>query len=510
MGNEKVFLLPKLTKEVVSNITGFQLCAYLVALEGWRRGLKLKWYKDETEQFNLYKIESSTHGKFFSLSTDKKKHYFFRSRGDKVLNKTANVCQDKEKTKEILTNEGVPVPQGKVYRISEVEDIIKYTDEIGFPLIIKPLKGSMGKGVHTNINNKNQLRGILDNLASEYNYSKYIIEKHYHGNEYRVYVVGDNVVGATNRIPANVVGDGENSIMNLIKKKNKERKKNPYLASKPIKVDYEVTNLLKEIGYDINSIPKKDEKVYLREISNLSAGGEPIDATDELTAEVKQIAVNALKSLRSIPHAGVDIIVDAISKKNGVVLEINATAEIGFHLFPLEGSARDIPAAIIDYYFPETINDQRSNFYFDYKSILEPLKTWSTDSVEVSASPIGLIYGKKIIVSGKVQKVGYMTWIRVQALRRKMSGYAKGFQNGDIEVVILSENLESLEKFESTCYKGSNRSKVEHVVTKELQMDRPFKLGFEIKTNPKDKKKNTQVGKQKKVNLFEKIVRFIK
>lgn len=93
-----------------------------------------------------------------------------------------------------------------------------------------------------------------------------------------------------------------------------------------------------------------------------------------MTDEVKQIAVDALKALPSLPHAGLDIIVNPEDNRKGVVLEINGTAEIGFHLFPLEGKAKDVPGAIMDYYFPETIGKEKSNFYFDYLCMLEPLK----------------------------------------------------------------------------------------------------------------------------------------
>ena len=49
MKKDEVQLFPHLNHDVVKDISGFKLCSYLVALEGWRRGLELKWYKDETE-----------------------------------------------------------------------------------------------------------------------------------------------------------------------------------------------------------------------------------------------------------------------------------------------------------------------------------------------------------------------------------------------------------------------------------------------------------------------------
>ncbi len=52
-----------------------------------------------------------------------------------------------------------------------------------------------------------------------------MIEKYYTGQEYRVYVVGGKVIGAINRLPANITGDGVNTIEGLIKIKKQNKKK---------------------------------------------------------------------------------------------------------------------------------------------------------------------------------------------------------------------------------------------------------------------------------------------
>lgn len=482
MANNQDKLFDHLTHEVVSDIHGFKLCSYLVALEGWRRGLTLKFYKDETDLCKLDRLNSSTHGKFFSLSSDKKTHYFFRSRGDLVVNKAVRICQNKEKTKALLKKGNVPVPLGEEFDIHKQEDIINYAESIGYPVVLKPLNGSMGKGVYMDINNKEQLADAIENARTTYRFTDYLLEKYYPGKEYRVYVVGDKVIGATNRIPANIIGDGIHTVQALIEEKNEERKKNPYLAPKPIKMDYEVEKCLEKAGYNLDSIPKKGERVFLREKSNLSAGGDPIEATDELTEEVQQIAVNALKALPSIPHAGVDIIVNPDNSKEAVVLEINATAEIGFHSFPLKGEARDVPGAIIDYYFPETVGKEKSNLYFDYNSLLEPLKTWAADEITVPKPPLGQIYGKKYIVTGKVHKVGYMTRIKRQALRRNLVGYAKKLSKNKVEVFVLSNKKSKVDDFADICRKGSRRSKVESMEEQHVDMTdyAPLKIGFEL------------------------------
>lgn len=269
----------------------------------------------------------------------------------------------------------------------------------------------------------------------------------------------------------------------MIDLKNEKRQENPYLNPKPIKVDYEVKLALKNNQLTLKSVLEKGKVLHLRDVSNLSAGGDPVEATDELTEEVKQIAVDALKALPSIPHAGVDIIVDPVDNRKGVVLEANATAEIGFHVFPWEGKARDVPGAIIDHYFPETIGREKSVAFFDYHSVIEPLKTWSADEVTISPVPEAKIYGKQYNVSGKVQKVGYMNTIRRQALKNDLHGYSLKRGENEVEVIVMGPDKKKLDDFIDTCYKGSKKSKVEYVKEKDVEVEHtPYKLGFEVFT----------------------------
>lgn len=482
---------PHLSKDVIKNINKFQLDSFLIAYEGWRRGLTLKWYQDESNECKLSRLNSSTSGKFFSLTSPEKTHYFFRSRGDKVQNKTVRLCQNKENTKTILQEGNIPVPQGEQFNISEENEILKFAEKIGYPLVIKPVSGSMGRGVFINLTNETELMDILTHYKNNLPYKKIIVEKHYQGKEYRIYVVGDKAVSVINRIPANITGDGINTIKELISLKNKQRKQNPYLAAKPIKIDYEINQMLTKQNLNENSILEKNKKIFLRELSNLSTGGEPIDETNEITPEVKQIAIDALKAMPSIPHAGVDVIISPENDKKAVVLEINATAEIAFHLFPLNNKPVDLPARIIDYYFPETINNHKTKFYFDYKSILEPLKTSSTKLVEVTPAPIGKLYRKIYTVEGKLSNVGYLSWIRRQALTKNLHGSIKKINKNKIKIDVIGTDKNMIEEFFNICEKGSKKSRVENVssVDKKINQNEVFKLGFKIKKKKKKNKK---------------------
>src|SRR5690625_4080602 len=240
MSDQSVKPLPNLTKTVGSGKKGFMLDAYLVSLEGFRRGLTLTWYRAESKSCKLDRLNSSTNGKFIRLRDNQKKDYFLRSRGDLIANKTVRLVQNKEETKMVLLKKGVPVPRGKNFHIKEADKEIQLiSEQIGFPQVIKPRNGSMGKAVYTNLNNFNEVKVALEDLRGKYRFQEYIIEKYHPGKEYRIYVVGDKVVAATNRIPANVIGDGKRSIKDLIVLKNKERdRKSTRLNSSHVAISY--------------------------------------------------------------------------------------------------------------------------------------------------------------------------------------------------------------------------------------------------------------------------------
>src|SRR5699024_3358916 len=105
----------------------------------------------------------------------------------------------------------------------------------------------------------------------------------------------------------------------------------------------------------------------------------------------------------------------------------------------------------------------------------------SADELKVIKTPKNKIYTKKFLVSGKVIRVGYMNYIKRQALRRGLSGYSRR-KGIDIEVVIIGDSTDELNKFIEVCYKGSKKSAVENVKESSLQLiEPPYKLGYEIR-----------------------------
>lgn len=467
-----------LTEQIVRGIRGFNLDAYLVALEGWRRGLTLKWYHDAADVTNMKIIGFNPLGKTFSLTSNDKIHFFYRSRGDKIANEAVEIGANKQRTKELLIKAGISVPKGERFdEHTSVEEICERALELGFPLVVKPTFGSLGKGVTTNINTETELRESIKHVR-DLGYGDLIVERHVSGEDLRIYVVGDQAIGVTKRMPANIVGDGNSAISKLIESKNITREANPYLATRPIKIDDGLIGFLQQHNYSLESVPEKGQRVYLRGAANISAGGDPIDVTDGISSEIKDLAIKAIKAIPGLYHAGVDVI---INETHAGVIEINPTADISMHVFPLEGTPRNIPEAIIDHYFPETegMAADRTRVYFDYRKIRNLLERGLTKEIELTDAPSGKLYAKRYVISGKVQKVGYRKWIRRQALKHHLHGYTRNLKNGKVVVVVGSEDQEAVNNFKKICYQGPRRAKVEDV--KEYLWETQIKAGFEIR-----------------------------
>lgn len=481
MMNESTY--PKwLAKQMIRGARGFNLDTYVMALEGWRRGLSLTWYFNPAEVTDLKIIGFYPLGKTFSLRSEKtnKIHYFYRSRGDKVANEAVDIVHNKHLAKSYFEKADIPTPKGIVFHKSlEHSEIIQKISELQYPLVVKPVFGSLGKGVVTNIKIESELlEGIEFIKESHDDYDDIIVEEYYEGNEYRVYVVGDEVVAATKRIPAHVVGDGLHTITELIDKKNEQRKINPYLSKKLINVDDSLRSYVTKQNLSLEHIPKDGEMIRLKGQCNISAGGDPIDVTNDLSDEIKQTAIKAVKAIPGLSHAGVDVIV---SQNEAVIIEVNATADISMHLFPLKGEARNVPEYIMDYYFPDTkgISKDRTRVYFDYSNINYVLRNKFAQELTLTNAPSGKLHTARYIVSGKVQKVGYRAWVKRQAISKGLHGYTRNLKNGKVVVVVGSHDKNEVENFKKVCSIGPSRAEVETI--RKLDWNAPIKLGFEIR-----------------------------
>lgn len=265
-----------------------------------------------------------------------------------------DISCDKELTREVLRCANIPVTLGDV--AEDILEVLSVSKKIGYPVVVKPINGCKGKGVSVDINRESEVIAAY-NEACRIN-PKVLVEKYIEGNDYRILVVNDMVVAVTLRVPPYVIGDSNNTVMDLIEIEN-ENTERGYDHEKPltkIVVDDIMINYLKRKGISLAYIPENGEKVMLRFNANLSTGGIAKDCTDIIHPDNIEIAVQAANAV-GLDIAGIDVCSKDISKSirenGGAVLEVNAAPGIRMHMYPSYGKARNVAENIIDYLFSD-------------------------------------------------------------------------------------------------------------------------------------------------------------
>ena len=264
---------------------------------------------------------------------------------------------DKEGTKIILGNAGVPVPRGTVIEyLDEMKQAI--ADVGGFPIVVKPLDGNHGRGITINVNSWQEAEDAYDLASRASKTRSVIIEQYYQGNDHRVLVINNKVVAVAERVPAHVVGDGKSTVKQLIETTNLDPRRGNGHDNVLTKIVVDTTSLavLDKQGYSLDSILPDREIAYLRATANLSTGGIAIDRTDEIHPENVWLAQRVAKIV-GLDIAGIDIVTSDIRRPlretQGVIVEVNAAPGFRMHAAPSYGLPRNVGASVLEMLFPE-------------------------------------------------------------------------------------------------------------------------------------------------------------
>ncbi len=293
---------------------------------------------------------------FIKVSDGKKVEYIKQATKTSLDNyATVLIMENKYITNKILLENNIRVPKGikisnKDYNLEEL-----YKECNAKKIVVKPINTNFGLGI-TILENYgiNKLEDAI-NFALEYDNS-ILIEEFINGKEYRFFVVGNEVVGILHRVPANVTGDGNKSIKELVNIKNMDdlRGENYMKPLQKINLGKIEEDYLRNQGYNFNSILEKNKTVYLRENSNISTGGDSIDFTDDIHESYKKIALAAAKVVNA-KITGIDMMITNIDEyaddSNYGIIEMNFNPAIHIHHYPYQGKGRNLAAKVLDLLF---------------------------------------------------------------------------------------------------------------------------------------------------------------
>lgn len=266
-----------------------------------------------------------------------------------------SISTDKDLTKALLREVGVPIPEGRP--ATDRDDAWRAACELGLPVVVKPRNADYQYGVGLNLRTRAAIEAAYD--AARRHRDEVIVERFVPGAQFRVTVVGDRVVAAIRRVSPQVVGDGVQTITQLIAEANRldpRRGADDAAQLDLIRPDDDTPQFLAEQGLTLDAIPPAGQVVVLSRLAHSVAGGEVRDVTDDMHPEVKAQCVRAAQVL-GIDLAGLDLIVEDIGRpleeQGGVVLEVNAGPCIALHFTPFCDRPRPICEAILDLLFPD-------------------------------------------------------------------------------------------------------------------------------------------------------------
>ena len=227
-----------------------------------------------------------------------------------------NIAGDKFATYEVLKSNNIPTIEHRMIFspktrsryfenkfLDEAKELLKQN---GNKLVIKANDSCKGKDVHICLN-EDEIEKTVKKLFEENNDTLSACPYIDISYEYRaIYLCGEILYIYKKKKPY-VVGNGKNTIKELINAKFKQEDKIDLCRS-----------------LDLYEIPEPGKEVTISWKHNLSSGAEPIviDESDEYIKQVRDIALKAGKAL-NIKFASVDVVV---TEKNEVlVMEINGS-----------------------------------------------------------------------------------------------------------------------------------------------------------------------------------------
>ncbi|TWX72621.1 cyanophycin synthetase [Colwellia sp. C1TZA3] len=265
---------------------------------------------------------------------------------------------DKEDTHNLLNDLGLPVPQQRM-AYSDTQ-AVKMAKRIGFPVVLKPLNANHGRGVSIDLTTDEQVITAFA-FAREHGTSRAVlVESFLTGLDHRMLVVNGELVAVAKRVPGHVIGDGVNSISQLVDIINEDPRRGVghEKVLTQLELDTQAMRLLGEADFTEQTVLPQGEIFYLRSTANLSTGGTAIDMTDVVHPDNKTMAERAVQAV-GLDVGGVDFLTADITKSykdiGGGIVEVNAAPGFRMHVAPSEGKPRDVAGKVIDMLFPPTL-----------------------------------------------------------------------------------------------------------------------------------------------------------
>ncbi len=237
----------------------------------------------------------------------------------------AKIAQDKQVTGNLLRQVGLPAPEHLL--VVNLAGAQRAAEELGWPLVVKPVNGERGEGVTVAIDNHDQLETAITTALAYSQPPMALVERQSSGICHRLFVANGELLYAVKRQPIAVCGNGSDTIASLAADAYAAEQRRPVWRrqTRP-PLDEPARALLATLGLTADSVPAAGHWVPLRAIESTQWGGIDSDETAKLHPDNAALAVRAA-AIVGLQTAGVDIIAEDLTvpwhQSGAVINEIN-------------------------------------------------------------------------------------------------------------------------------------------------------------------------------------------
>lgn len=257
------------------------------------------------------------------------------------------MANDKLASKIVLGILGFPVPEGMAFPPSEAGAAIAYALSRRGPVCLKPVDGSLGEGVFPKLTNRGAIEDAVKRISAKG--LRTLVEDHVSGQAVRFFYIHPRVAGFRVDRPANVVGNGRSTILQLLARKN--RLKHQKTGQGPVTIGRLERAILARQGLAETSIPPRGRLVQLRQASNAALGGDSLVGIVELHPGYAGEIERLCQALPGMRVAAVDTVLSRPDEPpaagNWAILELNASPGMVQFRFPWAGEPLDLAPAIL-------------------------------------------------------------------------------------------------------------------------------------------------------------------
>lgn len=265
------------------------------------------------------------------------------------------VSCDKAYVKSLWARAGVPVAAGRVVR--DEDEAVATALEVGWPIAVKPTDADYGIGVTLQVRSMADLRAAYRKARDRSEGGLVLVERNLVGLWHRLLVVNDELVAAARREPPAVIGDGRQSIAELVDTANRDPRRGPNhrWPLHELVLDHAASDFLAEHGLSTASVPAAGQCVVIRKFAYTEYGSGTVDVLETVHPRNRDDARDAVR-LVGLDMAGLDVIASDLSvplaEQEGGFLEINASPMITIHTAPICPTPRPVGERIVAALFP--------------------------------------------------------------------------------------------------------------------------------------------------------------